>query len=294
MNIEATATTLDPETEKALIKEEREIARRYIGKMPWIMVAWGLINPTVWYALWPLTLLGIIPLWAAFIIATFNMLLTYLPVHEAQHANFAAKGKPYRWLNELIGYYSSYPQQLPYVLHRIVHLQHHTYANDPEKDPDYEMHASGWLGAIKASLISRQPRNRNFLNKVGIDEEPEKIQRAMRGALITSLSYYAILTTLAWSGFALEAFFIWWLPRHIGSTYLQVFLSWAPHHPFSEIGRYRDTRAWKSPVGNIGASGMEYHIIHHLHPAIPLHKTPVAYREMRHILEARGCRLEGI
>ena len=40
--------------------------------------------------------------------------------------------------------------------------------------------------------------------------------------------------------------------------------------------------------------GMQYHIIHHLHPRIPLYRTPRAYWEMRDILEARGCDLGGL
>jgi beta-carotene hydroxylase len=51
---------------------------------------------------------------------------------------------------------------------------------------------------------------------------------------------------------------------------------------------------WKSKVGNLGTMGMQYHIVHHLHPRIPLYRTPQAYREMRPILEARGCDLHNL
>jgi len=53
---------------------------------------------------------------------------------------------------------------------------------------------------------------------------------------------------------------------------MQITLAWAPHHPMREKGRYRDTRIWKSPVGTVLSSGMEYHFIHHLFPSIPLNK----------------------
>jgi beta-carotene hydroxylase len=38
--------------------------------------------------------------------------------------------------------------------------------------------------------------------------------------------------------------------------------------------------------------GMQFHIIHHLYPRIPLMRTPAAYRALRPILEVRGCDLE--
>ena len=111
----------------------------------------------------------------------------------------------------------------------------------------------------------------------------------MLDGVVYQIIHFSILFALAWSGFALEAALLWWLPRHIGLTYIQYYLSWAPHHPGDKTGRYRDTRSFRSILGNIGSLGMQYHIIHHLHPRIPLYRTPKAYWEMKPILEARGC-----
>jgi beta-carotene hydroxylase len=286
--------SLTPEEERALAKEEREIAQKYKGGVPLILVAWGLINPIVWLSLWPLTFLGIIPLWLGFIIASFNMILSYLPGHEAEHNNIGGKGRPYRWLNELVGHMTFIPIVLPFNLHRISHLQHHAFANDPEKDPDYASKASGWTNAIWKSILSRQPGTRDEHGQRGLSLDEPKTARALKQAIVQSLIYYAVLAGLAWSGFALEALLLWWLPRQIGYTYLQVFLSWAPHHPAEKMGRYGDTRGWRFKFGTWASSAMEFHIIHHLHPNIPLHKTPAAYWDMKHILEKRGCQIDGL
>ncbi len=48
-----------------------------------------------------------------------------------------------------------------------------------------------------------------------------------------NLAHYAILTAPAWSGYAIGASFIWWLPRQIGYAHLTTFLAWAPHSAFS-------------------------------------------------------------
>ena len=70
-------------------------------------------------------------------------------------------------------------------------------------------------------------------------------------------------------------------------------LSWMPHHPVKLRGssRYGNTRAFKSSVGTLLTSGMEYHIVHHLYPNIPIHRTPQAYWALRPVLVARGCEL---
>ncbi len=59
----------------------------------------------------------------------------------------------------------------------------------------------------------------------------------------------------------------------------------------SESGRYRDTRGFKSKVGNILLMGMQFQIIHHLYPRIPLLQTPAAYFALMPILQKRGCNL---
>ena len=40
------------------------------------------------------------------------------------------------------------------------------------------------------------------------------------------------------------------------------------------------------------AGAITDHIVHHLHPYIPLNHTPAAYRQMRPILKQRGCEIE--
>ena len=54
---------------KELIRQERVIARKYMGKFPLAMAIWSLGNLVCWLALWPLVFTGKLPLWAAFPIA---------------------------------------------------------------------------------------------------------------------------------------------------------------------------------------------------------------------------------
>ena len=276
-------------SEEELKAVEREIAARHLNRFPTLAVFWGLGNTICWLSLWPLVFLDIIPLWLGFILATVNFLLFYLPSHEAQHSIIARPGEKLRWLNELVGHVSSAPLVIPYRVLRETHMEHHKYANDPELDPDYGTHADTPLGAIWASIQSRQPRPFGGRNAYGAALERRKRPDLIAEALAYELVFYGVLVTLAWTGYALEAALLWWLPRHLGLTYLHFYLSWAPHNPRLGVGRYQDTRSFRSKLGNIGSMGMQYHIIHHLYPRIPLTRTPAAYREMRPVLEAMGC-----
>ena len=277
-------------SDRELKREEASIARKHMGRVPWEMVAWGLGNFVFWLSIWPLTLFGVLPLWAAFLLSTLSITLCYLPSHEAQHSIIGSEGSRLRWLNELVGHVSTIPLVLPYRIAWITHKQHHANANDPELDPDFGNHGDTWWQAVWNGAQSRQPGAQDgYASALARSNDPN-LAKAFREGTILSLAYYAILATLAWSGFAIEAALIWWVPKHLAMTYIQLFLSWAPHHPMEETGRYRDTRAWKSPIGTILSMGMEYHIIHHLFPRVPLFQTGPAYHEMRELLDERGCR----
>jgi beta-carotene hydroxylase len=271
---------------------ERKIAGKYMHKVPWVAVVWGLLNCLMWLMLWPLVMLDIMPLWVAFPLATLNVMLCYLPSHEAQHNIIARKGHPLRWLNELVGHVSVLPLQAFRVL-RYTHFEHHHHTNDPALDPDYSVHAANNFAFFKNSLMRRQP------GSLSAEAYPAALQRKGMGhimidALLYNLAYFLILFSMAWSGYAIEVALLWWLPKHIATTYIQYYLSWAPHHPALEQGRYRETRAFKSYLGNIWSMGMQYHIIHHLYPRIPLSKTPAAFRELRPILARKGCEFGGL
>jgi beta-carotene hydroxylase len=280
-------TSLD----RKFLREESSIAQKYMQRFPWEMVAWGLVNLAVWLSIWPLTFSGVLPLWGAFGLSTLCCTLAYLPSHDAQHQSIAKKGSRLHWVNELIGHASLIPIVLPYKVAWIAHREHHAHANDPDLDPDYGFNGKNVLHAIWNAIHTRQPAvQAEILRKTCERSNDPTIPRAIAEGVLLNTTYYVILTGLAWSGYAIEAFFIWWLPRQLGYVYLTTCLAWAPHFPYEETGRYRDTRAWKSPVGTILSMGMEYHQIHHLFPRIPLFQTGSAYWEMRELLAKRGVR----
>ena len=280
-----------------LLRLERSIADQFMGGLPWGSIAWAFINLAVWLSLWPLTLSGMLPLWAAAPIATLNVILAYLPSHEAQHRIIAREGERLFWLNELVGHLSPVPMGLSYEAARLTHYEHHKHANHPEFDPDINTRsASVWHMITKDfahQLKTISPGGAAYANclaRIGTDEA----KRAGAVALIYALATNALLFGFAWAGYALEVAALVWLPRIVGGVYIRFFLSWAPHHPATDLGRYRDTRGFRSRLGHILTMGMQYHVIHHLYPRMPLFRHPAAFRALRPILVARGCRLDGI
>jgi beta-carotene hydroxylase len=277
----------------SLRAREKAIADQFIGGTPWLMIIWGVLNTLTWLALWPLTILHIIPLWLAFPLAIGCLMLTYLPSHEAQHNIIVPKSSRWHWLNEMFGHIVIFPLGLPFRTARATHLQHHRHTNDPLLDPDYLTRARDEWDALRSAVRNRQPHsaaNKRY-GAILMAMGTAPARTALIDALVMNFVNLGLFIALAWSGHAIEVALLWWLPRHIALVYVQFYLSWAPHHPANETGRYRETRAFRSRVGNIGSMGMQYHIIHHLYPTIRLNRTPAAYRALRPILVERGCEI---
>lgn len=269
---------------------EKAIAEQFMIGFPWIMLIWPLVNTAVWLSLWPLVMSGTLSLWAAFPIALVNVTAAYLPSHDAQHHIFVPEGSRWHWINELIGWYSVVPMCVPLSVLRVTHFEHHRHTNDPELDPDFSMTASTLMGAVGKAIVKSQPLHDRYADTLQRLGTPAAKSAGLH-TMLSKVLLYGILAALAWTGHVWEALFLWWLPLKIGSVYINVYLSWAPHQPMTGRGRYRETRAFRSLWGNIGSSGMQYHIIHHLYPTIPLNRNPAAFRALRPILEERGCDL---
>lgn len=283
---------LSNKSEAELTAIERTIARKYMGNLSIPMVIWPVLNLSTWLALWPLVFTNTIPLWAGFCVALINVILSYLPSHEAQHDIYARPGDTLRWLNEAIGHLSLIPLAYGYRILRLTHLEHHKHTNHPELDPDHLFNdAQNLWQAIWRTVLQYQPGSRaassylDCMHRLGTDEA----RNAIAQQIVIMLAHMGVLFTCAYFGYALEALFLWWLPMKLGVIYIRIYLSWLPHFPGKAMGRYKDTRGFASYGGVWSSLGMTAHIVHHLHPRIPLDQTPPALRELYPVLEARGC-----
>ena len=257
---------------------------------PYVLAAWG--GFALWVSLFPLTMLDVVPLPIAFVISCVLATGGYVTSHEAMHSNIAQPGSRNRWINEWVGQVSTIPIVFPFSMARLMHLEHHYHCNDPDKDPDYTDEAPNALMAWYKTWYNRQPgvdgsihAYKRILKEMGTPEAA----RSLRETMILQLVFMAVLFTMAWTGYAIEAALVWWLPRHIGLSYVRFYLSWAPHHPRAgKTGRYENTNVFKSRLGHVMSMCMETHIVHHLYPNIPNHRTRAAYFALRPVLDARG------
>jgi beta-carotene hydroxylase len=283
---------LDRYTRRDLRKEEIEIARRFHGGRMWPYAVFAFGGFALWLALFPLAVMGWINLPLACLIACVLATGGYVTSHEAMHSNIGRQGQKWRWLNEAVGQVSTVPIVFPFSMARLMHLEHHYHCNDALKDPDFTDEAPNALMAWYMTWYNRQPGVDGSIHaykRILAEMDTSEARHALRDTLVMQLVFMAALFTAAWTGYAIEAALVWWLPRHVGLSYIRFYLSWAPHHPREgRTGRYENTYVFKSRLGHVLSMGMQYHIVHHLYPGIPNHRTRPAYYALRDVLKARG------
>ena len=265
-------------------EKEKAIAKSLSQRFQWEMIAIGIGQATIFLSLWPLTLMGFIPLWAGFLIATLCACMAYLPSHEAQHGNYSRGNSKKRWIDSLVGNFTLITLIYPYELLRVTHMKHHAYTNHPEKDPDYDnQHASS---VAKLAVQVLDGATVDYSKYEEVFAEDAAFQKGFKKGALIGLAYRAILMIAVFL-LPLHTLFLWWLPAKLGTVYTTTFFSWYPHLK-TEQGRYKDTRFWQHWMPRYINHSMQLHFIHHLHPSIGHFDEPKAIEALKPFLIARG------
>jgi beta-carotene hydroxylase len=239
-----------------------------------------------------LAVAGVIPLWLGAIGNTIFIYALYTVVHEAVHANISSRRKNLQWVDIVAGLIACVPLLLHYHQHRRQHMAHHAHTNE-DCDPDIYARGGflGWVFLrLPAALIS-------YFNPVHQYRDCQRFNCTRIEYVYTAisfLSYAVVLIGLIALGRGMHVLVLWFIPWWIGQTVMLTFFTWTPHHDHHETGRYRNTRVSLFPFANFLLQGQNYHLIHHMMPAIPYYCYKPVFDELRPILESKGVRIEGL
>ena len=274
------------------IRQEAEVGRRHTPEFGGRTLLLELQLFVLFFAATGLTVAGLIPMWVGVLGNTVFLYALYTVVHEAVHSNISSRRKNLRWIDPVAGIIACAPLWLNYHQHKRQHMAHHAHTNE-ETDPDIYARGSflGWIFLrLPAALL-------NYFNPVQQYRDCQRFNCTRREYVYTFLSFSAhalIVLGLLAAGYWREVLFLWFVPWWIGQTAMLTFFTWTPHHDHHETGRYRNTRVSLFPFANFLLQGQNYHLIHHMMPAIPYYRYKPVFEELRPILEEKGVRIEGI
>ncbi|QRP48290.1 fatty acid desaturase [Amycolatopsis sp. FDAARGOS 1241] len=238
------------------------------------LAAWGT-------ATW-LLLAGPAPWWVTIPVHALVTFTMFTVAHESAHH---AAGK-LTWLNEVLGrlamlFVAAYGS-FPFL--RFIHIEHHRNTNaDAAKDPDAWTSQGPWWQLPFRWLTIDLWYVRFYARHVHGRPRPERAE-----TLVTLTAFAAMVVTVAACGHGWELLAVYLIPQRLGLALLAWWFDWLPHHGLGE-NRFGATRVrvgleWlMTPV----MLYQNYHLVHHLHPAIPFYRYLRAWNDNRDAYLAR-------
>ena len=281
----------------ALNKEAISAAKRHMGRPAYftIILTFSIVSGFA-FNLW-LFASGAIPAWGAIITLGALTYFAYTPLHEAVHGNINGEHEQLKWLNDACGYLVAPLIAIPYTSHRVEHLTHHRYTNQPDKDPDYMVSEMGKGGvtALLTVIHFLWVQNTFFIRQYW-SSAPFKERATYSLEALISLGWrLAFVLAVGHPGTTAVVIILGYL---LGGFFTVYWFAYRPHLPYNESRRYRNTSSlimpgWMKPLEWFWL-GQNLHSIHHLFPRVPFYRYHALHREIESILRAQGTPIVGI
>lgn len=285
-------------------RDERRVVAPYRGDIAVRLIVTFVFFSALWAAIVVAGFTGAIPLWLGAITGFVVATTFYMPMHEATHGNIWGDVGTGRWVEDLIGTLSSFAVGISYRGHRISHMKHHAYTNDPARDPDFFVHGRKrdllpkFYGYTMVSLLlpvfAFVPGAWRLLPRAirerEVPRDPDEDRYSLRfWAMRTVALVAAFVAGIGW-----EVLWLWFVPTLFVVWWLGFIFAWYPHHPAEGArGRYVDTRVAVFPGSTILARGHDHHALHHLFPRVVHYRLPKLWQEIGPEMTAKGVRTEG-
>lgn len=232
----------------------------------------------------------LIPIWAAGVANYFAVYAIYTVLHEAVHGNISGNNTGPTSLDRWVGRIAGFFIIVPYSAHETIHLTHHRYTNDPDRDPDHHVKGKGFFGILGRCMTVTIFYLVYCRRHWG--------QAKMRKAFWISL--WAFVQTGILLGI-LGYFFGWQvpvigylIPAIVAVPTLAFLFDWIVHTPHEDPGRFRNTTVfegkayWLDRLYTWATLQQNYHGIHHAFPRIPFTKYRSFFKQYKAELIASG------
>ncbi len=204
-----------------------------------------------------------LPWWAAGVLATLLMNLSFTTWHECSHGNFSRS----QWINHTAGVVSSFFSLYPgYFARRREHLAHHRWEGDEKMDPVYPRIQAGFFAfpfLLSRLIVTRggNPVPDEFLPFTSAQRWVDRLTLLFAFGGMALISYLGHFEAVLW---------LLLLPRLVVFYLHAVYICWLPHSvKGGGFERYRV--ADHGLFWRFLTVGQWAHGVHHKEPNIPWH-----------------------
>jgi len=248
-----------------------------VPALAWATVSLFAATLTLWILATVAALSGAAAPWLTIPMHAAVTFLMFTVLHDASHYSISA----HRWVNRLFGRlampfvaaYASFP------LFAYIHIQHHRYANEhAHSDPDHYTSEGPWWSLPFRWLTIDLWYAQYFFRNRKRRPRADSIE-----TLATMVLFGAVVAVCAATGTLWELAVVYLIPQRIGLLVLAWWFDWLPHHGLAATQRENRYQATRVRVGLEWLMtplmlSQNYHLVHHLHPAIPFYRYLRAWR----------------
>jgi fatty acid desaturase len=223
-----------------------------------------------------------LPGWAASACCTALMYGLFTVVHDALHGSFARD----RRLNDALGAAGLllFAPHASLGFFRWAHMQHHRHTNGAG-DPDRWAHEGGLTLPLRWATIDLAYAAH------ALRRGDDAGRRHLLGALPHLAATLAAVALLAWAGHLREIVLLWLIPSRLTFVLAGALFFWLPHVGAETTADEDVLRSTTIRLGHEWLLGpllqfQNYHLIHHLFPALPSRRHADVYRLLEGDLHA--------
>ncbi|MCB9756534.1 MAG: fatty acid desaturase [Myxococcales bacterium] len=226
--------------------------------------SWGV----AFYVLYFAHLHAWIPTWLFALLGVCAYVRAFNALHESFHAQRASSR--WRWARHLMVVTS--PLMLGYGPLRRNHAGHHSWAQQPARDPDAYLAYGPWWRALFGALTQPEQSCIRYLARRGLDHQ----------LALQILVHTLVFVGVAWIGGS-QGLLAWVLVTRIANTASWFIFDWILHQPWAwrlealELP-WPIARLWAALFGEDNLRAVTHHQLHHWYPTIPSRILPALAR----------------
>ena len=250
---------------------------------PTLILAIGCV--ALWISSFLLGTRGTLPVSVCIFLAFVAIFASFTPFHDATHKSVSR----ITGINEFVGRALSVFWLVPFPVMRFVHLEHHRNTNDKKKDPDY------WSGSGSKFLLPFRWLTQDlhycafYVKRIGGRPRSEAIE-----FFVTNVLFVAIIGLFVWFGLWKEIVLFGVLPNRLAVFFLAFTFDYLPHNPHEVTSKEDPMGATKvRPVALLSLLLLyqNYHLIHHLYPAVPFYNYGRVWQDRKEMLIEKGAQV---
>ncbi len=286
--------TANPSVRQVLGKIVTDPAYRALARkrlIPWphiavVALAYGVFIGSTWAYL-----AGSIPFLVMLLLNQFAIYASFTPMHDAMHKSVSRNSR----VNDWLGTFSIFllVPGLGTTPFRALHMEHHRWVGDRDKDPDVPLVESPKSILLFVLMFPEYLWIKFYFGKLASTRPKREVTVLIAGLVV----YIGLHVGLLLSPYAMEFTLCWLIPQRLGMTILIYAFGHIQHpenadwtnSPFQATVTVKATS-----VSKIYWLGQTDHCIHHAMPHIPFHRYHKVWALGDNILRKQGIPERGL